>query len=210
MSDLKALLEKRKEIRRKRPSFMRKDIYKKGRIGTSWRKPRGLDNKQRLCKKGAHRKISIGFRAPQEVRGCHKSGLMPVVVSNVAQLNALTKEQGVVISSMVGNRKRAIIITEVKKKGLVLLNLDAGKAVEKIQSELKQRQEQKKKKLLEQTEKKKSIEEKIKKQEAKQETKPEVKQAAETKEAGEEGSLSDEEKKKQEKQEKDRLLTKRE
>jgi large subunit ribosomal protein L32e len=218
MSDIKVLLEKRKETKRKKPLFIRKDIYKKGRVGKSWRKPRGLDNKQRLCKRGPAKKISNGYRAPKEVRGLHKSGLIPVIVSNISQLNSLTKEQGVILSARVGNKKRQMLITEAKKKDLVLLNLDADKTLEKIQAELKQRQDSRKKALETDKEKKKSIEEKVKKPELKEETSkqklavPEKLNFSEIKEEvrKEEPQLSDEEKKKLEKEEKDKLLTKRE
>jgi large subunit ribosomal protein L32e len=203
MSGTKALLEKRKEIKRKKPLFIRKDIYKKARVGKSWRKPRGLDNKQRLCKRGPAKKISNGYRAPREIRGLHKSGLIPVVVSNLSQLNSLTQEQGAILSAKIGNRKRQMLINEIKKKGLVLLNLDAEKTLEKIQAGLKQRQDIRKKAFETEKEKKKSIEEKTKKESAKEEL---VKEEAKK----EEPELSDEEKKKQEKEEKDRLLTKRE
>lgn len=205
MSDIKKLLEKRKEMKRKKPLFIRKDIYKKARLGKSWRKPRGLDNKQRLCKRGPAKKISNGYRAPKEVRGLHKSGLMPIVVSNALQLNSLTKEQGVILSAKIGNRKRQMLINEAKKKSLVLLNLDADKTLEKIQAELKKRQELRKKALEtdKEKEKKTTIEEKVKKEGMKEEAK---KSASEK----EESQLSDEEKKKLEKEEKDKLLTKRE
>ena len=219
MSNIKALLEKRKETKRKKPLFIRKDIYKKARIGKSWRKPRGLDNKQRLCKRGPAKKISNGYRAPKEIRGFHKSGLMPVIVSNISQLNSITKEQGVILSAKIGNKKRQMLIIEAKKKDLALLNLDADKTLEKIQVELKQRQESRKKALETDKEKKKSIEEKVKKAEPKEETSkqklavPEKLNFSEIKkEEGkkEEPQLSDEEKKKLEKEDKDKLLTKRE
>ena len=203
MSNIKALLEKRKETKRKKPLFIRKDIYKKARIGKSWRKPRGLDNKQRLCKRGPAKKISNGYRAPKEIRGFHKSGLMPVIVSNISQLSSITKDQGVILSAKIGNKKRQMLIIEAKKKDLVLLNLDADKTLEKIQAELKQRQESRKKALETDKEKKKSIEEKVKKAEPKEELKKEEGKK-------EEPQLSDEEKKKLEKEEKDKLLTKRE
>jgi large subunit ribosomal protein L32e len=196
MSDIKALLEKRKSTKRKKPLFIRKDIYKKARVGGSWRKPRGLDNKQRLCKRGSPKKISNGYRAPKEVRGLHKSGLMPVVVSNISQLNSLTKEQGAILSAKIGDRKRQMLIIEAKKKSITLLNLDADETLENIQKELKQRQELRKKSLEADVEKKKSVEDKLKKAELEKETKKEE-------------ELSDDEKKKLEKEEKDKLLTKR-
>jgi large subunit ribosomal protein L32e len=200
MSDIKALLEKRKATKRKKPSFMRKDIYKKARIGKSWRKPRGLDNKQRLCKRGPAKKISNGYRAPKEVRGLHKSGLIPIIISNISQLNSLTKEQGAILSAKIGDRKRQMLIIEAKKKNIILLNLDADETLEKIQKELKQRQEARNKSLQSEQEKKKATEEKAKEAEAK--AKEEAKKEKE--------QLSDEEKKKLEKEEKDKLLTKRE
>jgi len=200
MSNTKKLLEMRKTMKKKRPAFMRKDIYKKSKLGSSWRKPRGLDNKQRLCKRGPAKKISNGYRAPCEIRGLHNSGLIPVVVSNIFQLNALTNEHGVIISGKVGDRKRSALIAETKKKGLEVLNLDADKTAERIATDLKQRQDLQKKRFEEHKEKdkKKSIDEKVKKEE-KQEPKKE-----------EEAQLSDEEKKKLDKEEKDKLLTKRE
>jgi large subunit ribosomal protein L32e len=200
MSNIKALLEKRKATKRKKPSFMRKDIYKKARIGKSWRKPRGLDNKQRLCKRGPAKKISNGYRAPKEVRGFHKSGLMPIIISNISQLNSLTKEQGAILSARIGDRKRQMLIIEAKKKNIALLNLDADETLEKIQKEMKQRQESRKKSLETEQEKKKATEEKAKEAEAK--AKEEAKKEKE--------QLSDDEKKKLEKEEKDKLLTKRE
>lgn len=200
MSDIKALLERRKVLKKKKPSFIRKDIYKKARIGKSWRKPRGLDNKQRLCKRGPAKKISNGYRAPKEIRTFHKSGLMPVVVSNLAQLKSLTKQQGAILSAKMGNKKRLELINEAKKSNIALLNLDIDKAFEKIQAEMKERQELRKKEKAQEIEKekKKSIDEKAKKAETKKETNKE------------EPQLSDEEKKKLEKEDKDKLLTKRE
>jgi large subunit ribosomal protein L32e len=210
MNNIKELLEKRKQVKKTKPSFYRKDKYKKSRIGKSWRKPRGLDNKQRLGKKGPAIKISNGYRAPKAVRGMHKSGLLPVVVCNVGQLNPLTKEQGVIVSANVGDRKRIEIINEAKKKGLTILNLDGDKTLARIQTNLNERKQMKAKLVEEEKEKKKSIEEKVKKEEQKKEKKEEKKPESTEATKKDEGELSEEERKKQEKEEKDKLLTKRE
>jgi len=212
MSSAKELLEKRKGLKKKKPLFIRKDIYKKKKLGKSWRKPRGLDNKQRLCKRGVAKIISSGYRAPAEIRGLHNSGLTPVIVSSMSQIASLTKEQGIILSAKLGNGKRQMLIEEIKKKNLKLLNMDADKTIEKIQAKLKQRQAQKKKH--EQKKEKKSIEEKIKKEEAKKkelEKQEPQKKGAEAEELKkEEAALSEEDKKKLEKEEKDKLLIKRE
>jgi len=201
-SNTKELLEKRRQLKKKKPLFRRKEIYRKKRLAVKWRRARGLDNKQRLHKRGAPLWINIGYKSPAAVRGLHKSGLIPVVVYNIHQLASLSKEQGIIISAKVGNKKRQALISEAQKKGLVLLNLDAEKTIEKIQTELKQRQEERRNRMLEEKdkEKKKSIEEKVKKEEPKKEESAEDKKE----------EISDEEKKKLEKEEKDRLLIKRE
>jgi large subunit ribosomal protein L32e len=198
MSNTQELLEQRKRLNKKRPAFMRKDIRKKKKLGHAWRRARGLDSKQRLHKKGAPPVPSIGYRVPSAVRGLHNSGLIPILVSNLAQLNAITKEQGVLVSGKIGDKKRHAIISEAKKKGMVILNLDVDDALTRIETRIKERHELRNKKLLDHKEKKKSIEEKVKKEELKIEPKKE------------EPELSDEEKKKKEKEEKDKLLTKRE
>nr|MCK4930216.1 hypothetical protein [Nanoarchaeota archaeon] len=208
MSQVKELLEKRTQSKKKKPNFIRRNVHKKKRLKSSWRRPRGLHNKQRLKKRGHVKNPSSGYRASKRVRGIHKSGLVLVTVSNLNQLNLVTKNQGIVLSSNLGDKKRKIIIEEIKKKGLPLLNLDADKTLARIESKIKERQELQKKKLEKKKEKKKGIEAKVKKEEVKKE---EAKKEEAKKEEAEkkEPELTDEEKKKLEKQEKDKLLTKK-
>ena len=200
MSDQKALLEKRNRMKKKKPGFIRKDHNKKRKLGVAWRGARGLHNKQRLRKKGHVKTPSSGYGSPKKVKGTHKSGLFPVLVTELSQLSSLKKDTGVILSSRLGDRKRKIITEEIKKKGLVLLNRDADKTIARIEADLKERQAERRKRLEKQKEKKKGIEEKVKKEEAKKkEEKSEEKKL----------ELTEEEKKKLEKQEKDKLLTKR-
>lgn len=205
MSEFKELLEKRTKAKKKKPKFLRKDHFKKPKLSKKWKKPRGLHNKLRLKKKGHSKNPSRGYGSPVKIRGFHNSGLVPVLVSNIGNLEEITKEKGVLLSSRIGDRKRRAIIEETKKRGFVLLNLDADKVVAKIDLKLKERKDKKKKKKeekKEKKEKKKGIEEKVKKEEKKAEEK---KKKAEMKTE----EPTEEEKKKIEKKEKDKFLTKK-
>jgi len=198
MKEQKTLLEKRRQIKKKKPAFVRKEYHRKKKLSGAWRRPKGLHNKQRLKRKSHSPNPSSGYRAPSRVRRLHKSGLIPVLISNINQLDSIRKEQGIILSSHLGNKKRALLIREIKKRSLALLNLDADKTLTRIESQIKERQEIQKKKLQKRREKKKGIEEKVKKEEVKKE-----------KEEKEKPELTEEEKKKLEKQEKDKLLTKK-
>ena len=196
----KRLLELKLKAKRRKPRFARKDAHLKPRIEIDvWRKPRGSDNKQRQKFKGIRRWPSSGYRSPQPVKGVGASGLLPVLVSSPKQLVSLTKENGIIIASSVGDRKRQLILQEAKKSQLTVLNLDADKAIEQISARLKNRKEDRQKQLEEQ----KAEEEKQKKKEEKEKKAA----AAKAEEKPAEPELSEEEKQKKEKEEKDKVLT---
>ena len=54
-------------MKKKKPKFIRQDAHKKGRLAKKWRKPKGLQSKMRLCKKGYRKRISKGYKSPKEV-----------------------------------------------------------------------------------------------------------------------------------------------
>ncbi len=121
MVDKKKLVAKKK----KHPSFKRMNAGRpdRKRIGEAWRRPRGIDNKQREQFKFAGAHPSIGWRTARAVRGLHPSGFKEALVYNVPQLSVLDAEKNAVrIASSVGKKKRQLIIAEAKKKGLHLLN----------------------------------------------------------------------------------------
>ena len=203
MADKKTLLEKRKEIKKTKPNFRRKDTTKKPRLSTQWRRGRGLQNKQRMNRKSHVKNPESGYRSPIEIRGCHKSGLKPVLVSNIPQLELLSKENGIIISSNVGLRKKKELVEAVNKKGLRILNLNAEKVLKDIDTQLKARKQERKERL-EKKKEKKAAEEKARKAEKKKEEEKEK-----TKTEDKEEDFSEEEKKKLEKQEKDKVLIKK-
>ena len=196
---MEKLLQLRKEKKARKPTFRRQDIQKKARVTrTGWRKPKGSDSKMRLHFKGYKRTVSTGYGAPSAVRGMHSSGLMPVLVLNLEQLALIdTKKEGAIIASVIGLRKKILIINKCKELKIKILNLK--NADEYIKNKVAKKEETKKAKKEKESRKKETI----KKAEEKL---PEKKQA-ETENSGEEITPAEEEKEK--KKELDRLLTKK-
>lgn len=193
MSDKARLLVLKAKIKSKKPDFIRQDAHKKAEIGQKWRRPKGLHSKMRLHKKGYRRCISPGWGSPAAVKGLHKSGLNMKIVSSLKDLQILKKENdGVVISSTVGTKKRLELLKKIKELQLKVLNIrDIDSFIKNIEEKIKQKSEKKKeraKKKKEKTAKEKKEREKSKLDE----------------------KVTEEEKKEEEKKEKDRLLTKRE
>lgn len=121
--------DRRKLIRRlkkKKPRFINLARYWKLGAVKSWRKPRGIDNKQRLKLKSRPKHPSIGYKNPAEIRGLHPSGRRTVIVHNVKELRKLAEGKGgdiiLYIAGTVGERKREKIREEAKKLGLMLAN----------------------------------------------------------------------------------------
>jgi large subunit ribosomal protein L32e len=119
------LMKVRAKQKAKKPNFRRHDCQKKARLGTNWRKPRGLHNKLRQQVAAKGRLVRPGFGSPRAVRGFHPSGFREVLVNNVAEL-AGAEGCVVRVASAVGMRKRAVIEARAKEMNLRVLNPKAG------------------------------------------------------------------------------------
>lgn len=122
--ETKAALIVRKTQRASMPKFRRQEWFRYFRLArTGWRKPNGLQSKQRLNMKYRTPMVRIGHRKVASVRGLHPSGFEEVLVKNPSDLDGLNPEtQAVRISAAVGNRKRTIIHTRADQLGLRILN----------------------------------------------------------------------------------------
>lgn len=128
------LLRLRRRIASKRPRFRRQESWRYVRIKESWRRPRGIDSKMRLKKKGWPPSPSVGYRGPKAVRGLHPSGYEEVLVYNVGDLATIDPEtQAIRIAGTVGARKRTIILAEAEKRGIKVLNPGFEEEVEEIE-----------------------------------------------------------------------------
>ena len=167
---MEILLSIRRLLKRKKPKFVKQDAHKKPKLSDAWRKPRGLQSKMRLKKSGYRRSISVGWKSPALVKGFNREGLKPVLVKNVSDLkNVKPKTDIVVISSVVGTKKKIDILNEAEKLSLKVENFkDAKKFIESKQKEIKankEKKELKKKKSQEKVSKKDTVEKTKKKDE---------------------------------------------
>jgi large subunit ribosomal protein L32e len=130
------MLKLRKRVKEKKPNFVRPESWKYIRLKENWRRPHGLDNKVRKRFKGWPARVSAGYRGPKGARGLHPSGFEEVMVYNADGLKEIDpKTQAARIAHTVGKRKRARILTEARKKKIVVLNLRQAKEISEKEEE---------------------------------------------------------------------------
>ena len=122
--EIKDKLEKRKEIKKRTPAFLREEWYRYKRIPKNWRRPDGITSKMRRNFKYRPSKVRVGFRGPKDVRGFHASGFEEVAVYNLKDLeNINPKTQAARIGGTVGTRKRTDIGKKAEELNIRVLNL---------------------------------------------------------------------------------------
>ena len=120
----KRLIELRKKINQKRPSFRRVESWRYVRVKDSWRKARGIDSRTRIKSKSGVKSPSTGYRGPKKVRGLHPSGYEEVRVQTINDLKDLNnKKHAIKISSKLGVKKRINVVDYAKSRGFKVLNL---------------------------------------------------------------------------------------
>ncbi len=115
----------RLKLKRKKPEFLRWLWWKfaKFQNNLKWKRPRGKDNKMRLKLKGYPPLVSVSYSMPSDLRFLHPSGLVPVTVSSVKDLEKLDPSKHIVyISSTVGLKKRIELVKLAKEKGFKVAN----------------------------------------------------------------------------------------
>ena len=120
----------RETLKRKKPRFQRQESWRYKRVKRSWRRPKGIDSKMRIKRKGWPKSVGVGYRSPKSVRRLHPSGFEEVIVYNVKELEEITPNQAIRIGHTVGMRKRAEIIERAEKMKIFVLN----KRVESIET----------------------------------------------------------------------------
>jgi large subunit ribosomal protein L32e len=109
---------------KKKPLFRRTQgaLVKKLR-GKSWRRPDGKHNKIRDGKKGKGEAPRIGYGANRSMRYLHPCGLKDQKISNLSDIEDLDpKKHAARISSRVGKKKKTLLMDQLKKKDIKVLN----------------------------------------------------------------------------------------
>ncbi len=121
----RTLMRARDEIDRRRPLFGRQARYRYYRIGRdmSWRRPRGLQSKQRRHYGYRPKVVRIGYRSPARVRGLVPSGFRPIIVHTTSDLEKMNARlEAAIIARTVGTRRRLVLEEAARKLGIRVLN----------------------------------------------------------------------------------------
>jgi large subunit ribosomal protein L32e len=119
------LLWVRSDLGGRRPKFVRQATHRYFRIGrwASWRRPRGLQSKQRRHYGYRSKIVRIGYGGPKRTRGLTPTGFRPVIVRTEDEIRAIDPiREAVVIARTVGTRRRLVLEESCRRLGLHILN----------------------------------------------------------------------------------------
>jgi len=192
MTETAKLLDVKKNLKKKRPDFMREGSQNSVRIGDKWRRPKGLHSKMRHQFAGHRKKVNVGFMSPSKIRGLDKEGFALIKIEKIVDLNSLDpKVHKIIISSNVGMKNKILLLEKASEKGFKIFACkDPVKKIAEFNDKLKSLKDAK-----------------TKKSKVKKEKKDLAKK--EKKKAELEEKVTVEEKKKEEKKEMEKVITKR-
>jgi large subunit ribosomal protein L32e len=182
----------RRVQRKSKPRFKRQDWTKKKKLGTEWRKPKGLQSKMRQQLKHHPRVVKIGYKSPTLAHGLHRTGVRLNRIASVAEIAPLTAGDGVIIAKGTGIRTKLAIMEACAARNIPIMNIAVDKFKKRVADEAAQKQQEKTARAAKKAESKKQA------------------QAAASKKTQEsakpEAAATEEEKKEQEKKAKDDVL----
>ena len=164
MITVEQLIKEKQAMKAKKPNFLRADGHKKSRVGSGWRKPKGLQNKMRLNKKGYRVNVRTGYKTPGALLHS-KAGLSITTVHNLSELESLDPKKQSALIAKVSRRRKEELIEAAKNKGITIVNLPVSSYQEKTKA-LLQAQAAKKKAAAEKAAAQKAEKEKAEKKKA--------------------------------------------
>jgi len=117
------MLQLRLRMAQKRSKFRRPESWRYRRLAENWRRPKGVDNKVRLRRKGWQKMPDVGMRGPRLTRGLHPTGLTEVLIRNLRELDSCNpRSHAVRLAANLGARKKAAALKKARQLGLRVLN----------------------------------------------------------------------------------------
>ena len=121
--EFRRLFKVRKVQKAKKPTFRKQCHHKFKRLTKAWRRPRGLQSKQRAGILGKGAMATVGYGSPVLTKGLHPSGYDEVLVHNVDDLVLVDPEfEAVRIGGKVGGKKKAAIVAKAAEFNIKVLN----------------------------------------------------------------------------------------
>ena len=122
-------LVRRKNVHKRSKKFVRHFADLIPGLGkTSWRKPTGIDNRQRRRYKGARPLVHIGYGTNRKTKHICPDGFLRFRVFNVKELDLLlmhNRKYAVEIAAGVSSKKRKDIVERADQLGLKVVNREA-------------------------------------------------------------------------------------
>ena len=106
-------IAKRKVIKKYKGKIKRWHSHQFMKVGESWRKPKGIDGRQRRKFKGTGKQVNIGYGSDKKTRHVLPNGFYKFTVSNVKDLEMLMMNNRRYCAEIAGN------VSSLKRKAIV-------------------------------------------------------------------------------------------
>ena len=121
-------LPHKKIVKKRTLKFKRHQSDEYVKVKDSWRRPRGIDSRQRRKFKGLTKLVQIGYGSDKATRHRMPSGFFKFTVSNVKELEVLlmqNRKYAAEIAHNVSARKRKEIVERAEQLNIKVLNAAA-------------------------------------------------------------------------------------
>ena len=122
-------LKVKKIVKKKLSKFVRfESVDFPNKLGASWRRPRGIDNRLRRRYRGQAKMAKIGFGSDHATKHVHPNGFKKFIINNLADLEVLlmnNRTHAAEIARTVSSKNRLILIKRAAQLNVKITNTQA-------------------------------------------------------------------------------------
>jgi large subunit ribosomal protein L32e len=119
----------KKVVKKTNKTFRRWNAHSRIRLsGDKWRRPRGIDNRQRRHYRGTGSAPGVGYGKDSKTKYMERSGFIKFVVHNVKELELLmmhNRKYAAVVAHNVGAKTRKLLVARADELDIKVLNRQA-------------------------------------------------------------------------------------